>query len=54
MPDFAQVLSEKQRAKARLLAIPGIHAVGIGHKLTSGSSERGLFRSPVSPFTIEI
>lgn len=40
MPDFATVLEVKQRAKARLLAIPGVHAVGIGNKWIKGSATR--------------
>ena len=38
MTDFAAVLDAKERAKARLLAIPGVHAVGIGHKWVAGSA----------------
>jgi hypothetical protein len=37
VPDFAAVLDAKQRAKARLFAIPGVHAVGIGHKWVAGT-----------------
>ncbi len=36
MSDVDQILSVKQAAQARLLAIPGVHAVGIGAKVVQG------------------
>lgn len=40
MPDFAAVLRVKEREKVRLLAIPGVHAVGIGNKWVRGSVQQ--------------
>src|SRR6266436_4440372 len=36
MDDFGQLRDVKKRAQARLRAIPGVHAVGVGPKITGG------------------
>lgn len=36
MPDFEQIAEIKKRAQSELFAIPGVHAVGIGSKITGG------------------
>jgi hypothetical protein len=36
MSDIDQILAAKKAAQARLLAIPGVHAVGIGSKVVQG------------------
>ncbi len=35
MHDFEQIRNIKKAAQARLLSIPGVHAVGIGHKIVN-------------------
>jgi hypothetical protein len=36
MPDFDQVGEIKARVQGRLFGIPGVHAVGVGHKIVNG------------------
>jgi len=36
MPDFDRILAVKKGAQGRLMAIPGVHAVGIGAKYSGG------------------
>jgi hypothetical protein len=36
MPDFDQVRELKARVQGRLFGIPGVHAVGVGHKIVNG------------------
>ena len=38
MPDFDRIVSVKRAAEARLLGLPGVHAVGVGPKLVGGQS----------------
>lgn len=36
MPDFDEVRKIKARVQGRLFGLPGVHAVGVGHKLVKG------------------
>jgi hypothetical protein len=36
MPDFARILEVKKAAQGRLMALPGVHAVGVGAKYSGG------------------
>jgi hypothetical protein len=36
MPEYPQILRAKEDAEARLRALPGVHAVGISHKVVQG------------------